>query len=120
MAGRQGAIKAQQERLKARDAAKAAAASEATTPETTTAETKAPTRRGGRGTRPTATEQAAKVTTPATEASSTATEVAETTATTTVETKAPVETAKTPTHTCLLYTSPSPRDQRGSRMPSSA
>ena len=25
-----------------------------------------------------------------------------------------------PTHTCLLYTSPSPRDQRGSRMPSSA
>ena len=24
------------------------------------------------------------------------------------------------THTCLLYTSPSPRDQRGSRMPSSA
>ena len=23
-------------------------------------------------------------------------------------------------HTCLLYTSPSPRDQRGSRMPSSA
>ena len=26
----------------------------------------------------------------------------------------------TPLHTCLLYTSPSPRDQRGSRMPSSA
>ena len=25
-----------------------------------------------------------------------------------------------PDHTCLLYTSPSPRDQRGSRMPSSA
>ena len=25
-----------------------------------------------------------------------------------------------PNHTCLLYTSPSPRDQRGSRMPSSA
>ena len=24
------------------------------------------------------------------------------------------------THTCLLYTSPSPRDQRGTRMPSSA
>ena len=24
------------------------------------------------------------------------------------------------THLCLLYTSPSPRDQRGSRMPSSA
>ena len=24
------------------------------------------------------------------------------------------------THVCLLYTSPSPRDQRGSRMPSSA
>ena len=24
------------------------------------------------------------------------------------------------THNCLLYTSPSPRDQRGSRMPSSA
>ena len=24
------------------------------------------------------------------------------------------------THSCLLYTSPSPRDQRGSRMPSSA
>ena len=27
---------------------------------------------------------------------------------------------KTYTLTCLLYTSPSPRDQRGSRMPSSA
>ena len=26
----------------------------------------------------------------------------------------------TPIQTCLLYTSPSPRDQRGSRMPSSA
>ena len=26
----------------------------------------------------------------------------------------------TPTEPCLLYTSPSPRDQRGSRMPSSA
>ena len=26
----------------------------------------------------------------------------------------------TPFQTCLLYTSPSPRDQRGSRMPSSA
>ena len=25
-----------------------------------------------------------------------------------------------PHHICLLYTSPSPRDQRGSRMPSSA
>ena len=25
-----------------------------------------------------------------------------------------------PSYTCLLYTSPSPRDQRGSRMPSSA
>ena len=30
-----------------------------------------------------------------------------------------LETAD-PTHLCLLYTSPSPRDQRGSRMPSSA
>ena len=29
-------------------------------------------------------------------------------------------TATTRTYTCLLYTSPSPRDQRGSRMPSSA
>ena len=28
--------------------------------------------------------------------------------------------AKSATYTCLLYTSPSPRDQRGSRMPSSA
>ena len=27
---------------------------------------------------------------------------------------------KTPLDACLLYTSPSPRDQRGSRMPSSA
>ena len=27
---------------------------------------------------------------------------------------------KVPTYHCLLYTSPSPRDQRGSRMPSSA
>ena len=31
----------------------------------------------------------------------------------------PVETKTVPNH-CLLYTSPSPRDQRGSRMPSSA
>ena len=30
------------------------------------------------------------------------------------------EFALTRTYTCLLYTSPSPRDQRGSRMPSSA
>ena len=29
-------------------------------------------------------------------------------------------TGLTYNHTCLLYTSPSPRDQRGSRMPSSA
>ena len=29
-------------------------------------------------------------------------------------------TAEFPSHICLLYTSPSPRDQRGSRMPSSA
>ena len=28
--------------------------------------------------------------------------------------------ATTPAPTCLLYTSPSPRDQRGARMPSSA
>ena len=28
--------------------------------------------------------------------------------------------AGNPNHSCLLYTSPSPRDQRGSRMPSSA
>ena len=32
-----------------------------------------------------------------------------------------LETARpAPLSTCLLYTSPSPRDQRGSRMPSSA
>ena len=36
----------------------------------------------------------------------------------TTEVTNPAETATTPT--CLLYTSPSPRDQRGSRMPSSA
>ena len=30
------------------------------------------------------------------------------------------EGIETATYTCLLYTSPSPRDQRGSRMPSSA
>ena len=30
------------------------------------------------------------------------------------------ETHEEETHVCLLYTSPSPRDQRGSRMPSSA
>ena len=30
------------------------------------------------------------------------------------------EWAMQPVQTCLLYTSPSPRDQRGSRMPSSA
>ena len=38
-------------------------------------------------------------------------------------TEAAVKLAKQATgrpHTCLLYTSPSPRDQRGSRMPSSA
>ena len=32
----------------------------------------------------------------------------------------PVERLGWPGETCLLYTSPSPRDQRGSRMPSSA
>ena len=32
----------------------------------------------------------------------------------------PAETANTRVSICLLYTSPSPRDQRGSRMPSSA
>ena len=41
-------------------------------------------------------------------------EVVETTTTTAAPTTA------APTTTCLLYTSPSPRDQRGSRMPSSA
>ena len=40
-------------------------------------------------------------------------DVADTSASTEVATDAPVES-------CLLYTSPSPRDQRGSRMPSSA
>ena len=33
---------------------------------------------------------------------------------------APIEVAGFDPYTCLLYTSPSPRDQRGSRMPSSA
>ena len=32
----------------------------------------------------------------------------------------PKGSGKTHLSTCLLYTSPSPRDQRGSRMPSSA
>ena len=32
----------------------------------------------------------------------------------------PVNVIKDKPTTCLLYTSPSPRDQRGSRMPSSA
>ena len=32
----------------------------------------------------------------------------------------PIDLAKQEQKTCLLYTSPSPRDQRGSRMPSSA
>ena len=32
----------------------------------------------------------------------------------------PVEMGKIQVECCLLYTSPSPRDQRGSRMPSSA
>ena len=36
----------------------------------------------------------------------------------TTQTAAPVQQAAAPA--CLLYTSPSPRDQRGSRMPSSA
>ena len=41
------------------------------------------------------------------------------------ETQAGIGTPATPTpigefYVCLLYTSPSPRDQRGSRMPSSA
>ena len=31
-----------------------------------------------------------------------------------------VQQKKSPSESCLLYTSPSPRDQRGSRMPSSA
>ena len=31
-----------------------------------------------------------------------------------------LKTLETKYHSCLLYTSPSPRDQRGSRMPSSA
>ena len=33
---------------------------------------------------------------------------------------APISTVYALSDTCLLYTSPSPRDQRGSRMPSSA
>ena len=37
-----------------------------------------------------------------------------------VEEKVLVKEASTRVETCLLYTSPSPRDQRGSRMPSSA
>ena len=35
-------------------------------------------------------------------------------------TKEALGVAVTSRYTCLLYTSPSPRDQRGSRMPSSA
>ena len=34
--------------------------------------------------------------------------------------KGPEQVVKDTVNTCLLYTSPSPRDQRGSRMPSSA
>ena len=34
--------------------------------------------------------------------------------------KAPIVAVNLWYHVCLLYTSPSPRDQRGSRMPSSA
>ena len=34
--------------------------------------------------------------------------------------KNPFEVPKLNSQSCLLYTSPSPRDQRGSRMPSSA
>ena len=33
---------------------------------------------------------------------------------------APMTEIEMTAYTCLLYTSPSPRDQRGSRMPSSA
>ena len=36
------------------------------------------------------------------------------------EDEQPLETKKVLLNNCLLYTSPSPRDQRGSRMPSSA
>ena len=36
------------------------------------------------------------------------------------EREARIEELKKKLNTCLLYTSPSPRDQRGSRMPSSA
>ena len=36
------------------------------------------------------------------------------------EARAPVVNARRRVFSCLLYTSPSPRDQRGSRMPSSA
>ena len=32
----------------------------------------------------------------------------------------PAKAVELTVYTCLLYTSPSPRDQRGSRMPSSA
>ena len=39
--------------------------------------------------------------------------------TTGIDTGAPTALRERPS-TCLLYTSPSPRDQRGSRMPSSA
>ena len=35
-------------------------------------------------------------------------------------TQGPITSKPSPAPTCLLYTSPSPRDQRGSRMPSSA
>ena len=37
-----------------------------------------------------------------------------------VNTKPVVRNLGSGFHSCLLYTSPSPRDQRGSRMPSSA
>ena len=37
-----------------------------------------------------------------------------------IEIERPAQTARITIHTCLLYTSPSPRDRQKSRMPSSA
>ena len=55
-----------------------------------------------------------------TTAESTTTTTVEPTTTTVEPTSTTVESTTASSSTCLLYTSPSPRDQRGSRMPSSA
>ena len=82
----------------------------------------------GSGTKPTkvatatatATPTATATATPTATATSTSTDTATSTATTTATSTATTTATSTSTNTCLLYTSPSPRDRQKYRMPSSA